>query len=88
MKKIMLLAIILASSISAHIFADGGAFGIQLGRLTFGLGGSSRGPIIGVGPSPDNGLPFAVPFVPGDGCCSNRRCCSNRCSDYSEEYYD
>ena len=71
MNKLFFLTIILCFSISKDIFADGGALGLQLGRVTFGIGGSSNGPIIGVGPSPDNGLPIAVPFVPGGSCCDD-----------------
>lgn len=65
MKK-LIFAICAISSLAANIYADGGALGVQLGRVTFGLGGSSNGPIIGIGPSPDNDLPLAVGYVPGD----------------------
>jgi hypothetical protein len=75
MKKIIFLILI---SIVSNIQSRGGAIGLQLGKVTFGLGGSKNGPIIGVGPSPDNNLPIAVPFVPGDcdcGCnCSKCNC--------------
>lgn len=74
MKKLILIASVMIFSLSANIFADGGAIGLQLGRVTFGLGGSCKGPIIGIGPSPDNGLPISLPIVPGD--CSSRDCCS------------
>ena len=69
MKKLILILIII-SGISSNIFARccrrGGALGVQFGRVTFGLGGSSNGPIIGVGPSPDNGRAFSPVIVPGD----------------------
>lgn len=65
MKKLMFI-LCLISSLAANIFADGGAIGLQLGKVTFGLGGSSNGPIIGIGPSPDNDLPVAIGYVPGD----------------------
>ncbi len=86
MKKIILTVILTVFVISNKVLADGGALGLQLGGVTFGLGGSSNGPIIGVGPSPDNGLPVAFPIVPGDGCCSNG-CSTNSCCS-SEESYD
>jgi len=66
----------------AELVADGGAIGLQLGPITFGLGGSSKGPILGIGPSPDNGLPIAVPFVPGDSCDNE---CSSRCSTCKQD---
>ncbi len=58
------------------VTADGGALGVQFGDVTFGLGGSSEGPIIGVGHSPDNDLSFSAVIVPGgyDDChkCGDR----------------
>jgi hypothetical protein len=61
--------------------ADGGALGVQLGGVTFGLGGSSRGPIIGVGPSPCNGRCFSAVIVPGSncGCCNSCSCTTGNC---------
>jgi hypothetical protein len=55
----------------------GGAIGLQLGKVTFGLGGSSNGPIIGIGPSPDNGLPISVGIVPAGDCCGCQRECNS-----------
>ena len=69
MKKLILTLSLISI---ASIFADGGALGVQLGGITFGLGGSSCGPIIGVGPSPDNGRCFSAVVVPG--CC---QCCGS-----------
>lgn len=71
MKKLFITLALLGTS---YTFAGGGAVGLQLGPVTFGLGGSSNGPIIGVGRSPDNGLPFSAVVVPGD-CCD----CDNNC---------
>ncbi len=77
MKKLNLFLICsIGTTLSFNIIADGGALGLQLGPITFGLGGSSNGPIIGIGPSPDNGLPIAVPFVPGD-CCGGCNSCGD-----------
>lgn len=69
----LFLTLLFASLVSIYtLFSRGGALGLQLGKITFGIGGSSNGPIIGIGPSPDNNLPIAVPFVPGDRdeCCN------------------
>ena len=85
MKKTIL---ILISILTGTILADGGALGVQFGGVTFGLGGSSNGPIVGVGPSPSNGLPFSAVIVPGCSCgccdrcsCSTGTCCGcNSCS--------
>ncbi|MDR3647030.1 MAG: hypothetical protein P4L22_05825 [Candidatus Babeliales bacterium] len=83
MKKVIFMLSI-TSLLAANIYADGGAVGLQLGKVTFGLGGSSNGPIIGIGPSPDNGRKFSAVIVPGDDCdCTDRNCdCSYRDSDY------
>lgn len=71
MKKVIFAAfmgmLLLLSTVSTNILADG-AIGLQLGRITFGLGRSINGPIVGIGPSPSNNLPIAFPIVPG-GCC-------------------
>lgn len=78
MKKILLILTLGIFGVS--LAGRGGALGLQLGGITFGLGGSpSGGPIIGVGRSPDNGLAFAPVFVPGDRCdcqgCNRTSCC-------------
>lgn len=86
MKKVIFITFLTCFSLSNKVLADGGALGLQLGGITFGLGGSSNGPIIGIGPSPDNDLPIAFPIVPGGSCCSERSCSNNCCSD--EESYD
>ena len=80
MKKLTVLALLSVALLATEVFAgpDGGAFGLQLGPITFGLGGSSNGPIIGIGPSPDNGLPFSAVVVPGGCCCTDR--CRRSCS--------
>ena len=90
MKRLIIITLLMCFFINNQVKA--GAIGLQLGRVTFGIGGSSNGPIIGIGPSPDNGLPIAVPFVP-DGCCSRNYCSSyDNCStcdqvyDYDEAY--
>ncbi len=75
MKKFLFI-LSFVTLVTANIFADGGAIGLQLGKVTFGLGGSSNGPIIGVGRSPDNGRDFSAVIVPGDDCgCTGRRDC-------------
>ncbi len=69
MKKLLIILVIIfgiASDASARCCRRrGGALGVQFGRVTFGLGGSENGPIIGVGPSPDNGRSFSPVIVPG-----------------------
>lgn len=82
MKK--LLSLIFMLSFACLIYADGGV-GVQIGPVAFGLGGSRRGPIVGVGPAPDNGLPFSAVIIPGD-CCCNMRCTysSRDCCNYRE----
>lgn len=74
MKKILLTLL----SLSSLILADGGGIGVQLGKLSVGIGGSCNGPIIGVGPSPDNGRCFSAVVIPGDCCGGN--CCKSSCS--------
>lgn len=96
MKRLIFIVVLIGFTLSNRILADGGALGLQLGGITFGLGGSSNGPIIGVGPSPDNDLPISFPIVPGSSCCCSERSCSSDCcsteesyvSDESNEYYE
>ena len=75
-KQILFYSIILLAATPMVIARDGGALGVQFGGITFGLGGSSEGPIIGVGHSPDNDLSFSAVIVPGgyDDChkCGDR----------------
>jgi hypothetical protein len=78
MNKLILFTLISLFTLSNKISADGGAIGLQLGKITFGLGSSSKGPIIGIGPSPDNHLPISLPFVPGDCNCNKINC--NNCT--------
>lgn len=80
MKKLVLfysLTLLMATPI---VTADGGALGVQFGDVTFGLGGSSKGPIIGVGPSPNDGS-FSAVIVPGSECSKCNEHC-NRCSEH------
>lgn len=56
---------------------NSGAIGLQLGDITFGLGGSENGPIIGVGRSPNNGLAISFPFVPNGYYNNNYYGCNN-----------
>lgn len=73
-KAIFILSIVCV--LASNLY--GGAIGLQLGKVTFGLGGSSNGPIIGIGPSPDNGLPLSVGIVPDGDCgCRTERDCNN-----------
>ena len=76
MKKAIILSLLLL--FAGKIYSDG-ALGVQLGPITFGLGGSCNGPIIAVGPSPSNGLPFSAVIVPGS-CCGCNSCGCNNCA--------
>lgn len=70
MNKFVLIAlsglVISSTSLSAkHKKREGGGIGVQLGGLAIGLGGSSKGPIIGLGPSPDPIIPLSAVVIPG-----------------------
>lgn len=70
MNKFVLIAlsglIVSSTSLSAkHKKRDGGGFGVQFGGIAIGLGGSSKGPIIGLGPSPDPIIPLSAVVIPG-----------------------
>ena len=77
MKKLLFLILAIFSSISLAkrdngcqpCKRSGGGVGVQFGPLAFGLGGSSNGPIIGFGPSPDPDIPFSPVIIPGQRCC-------------------
>ena len=76
MKKILILATICTLLLSAsNAFSKqkrrGGGLGVQLGPIAFGLGGSHRGPILGIGPSPNPDVPLSAVVIPGDDCDCN-----------------
>lgn len=91
MKKLILFYSLTLLVVTPVVTArDGGAVGVQFGDVTFGLGGSSEGPILGIGHSPDNGRSFSPIIVPGGhdcGKCNNHKHRRNHKKHCSQCHY-